>query len=170
MGDPSQSPKTSRLAISLEPTTFGIKGSGLKFFMEHFLKPDKHHNTKFRKFCLGPISFSFSYIDSYINTCLRVIASTGSKQINESCYTMEITVLQNKTGFLPVISNCILQFIYRYQCPCSEKVVYVGQTVRACELRWNEHGNAIRTELEPFGHKSTPTTLRTNSTQTTPRS
>ena len=36
--------------------------------------------------------------------------------------------------------------VYRYQCPCSEKAVYVGQTARACDLRWKEHGNAIRKE------------------------
>lgn len=36
--------------------------------------------------------------------------------------------------------------VYRYQCPCSEKSVYVGQTSRVCDLRWKEHGNAIRTE------------------------
>ena len=34
--------------------------------------------------------------------------------------------------------------VYRYQCPCSEKSVYVGQTARACDQRWKEHGNAIR--------------------------
>ena len=36
--------------------------------------------------------------------------------------------------------------VYRYQCPCSDQAVYVGQTVRACDLRWKEHGNAIRKE------------------------
>ena len=36
--------------------------------------------------------------------------------------------------------------VYRYQCPCSEKAVYVGQTARSCKLRWDEHGKAIQKE------------------------
>ena len=34
--------------------------------------------------------------------------------------------------------------VYRYQCPCSDNSVYVGQTARACDLRWKEHAYAIR--------------------------
>ena len=36
--------------------------------------------------------------------------------------------------------------VYRYQCPCSDKSVYIGQTARACDVRWKEHGGAIRRE------------------------
>ena len=36
--------------------------------------------------------------------------------------------------------------VYRYQCPCSDKAVYIGQTARACNLRWKEHGQAIQRE------------------------
>ena len=39
--------------------------------------------------------------------------------------------------------------VYRYQCPCSDKAVYVGQTARACDLRWAEHGKAIEKENWP---------------------
>ena len=40
--------------------------------------------------------------------------------------------------------------VYRYQCPCSDKSVYIGQTARACDVRWKEHGGAIR--RENWGH------------------
>ena len=33
--------------------------------------------------------------------------------------------------------------VYKYECPCSEKAVYIGQTTRSCELRWAEHEKAI---------------------------
>ena len=36
--------------------------------------------------------------------------------------------------------------VYRYQCPCSDKAVYVGQTARACDVRWKEHAYAIQKE------------------------
>ena len=36
--------------------------------------------------------------------------------------------------------------VYKYQCPCSDKATYIGQTSRACELRWIEHGKAIENE------------------------
>ena len=34
--------------------------------------------------------------------------------------------------------------IYRYQCPCSTKSTYIGQTCRSYEIRWDEHGKAIQ--------------------------
>ena len=36
--------------------------------------------------------------------------------------------------------------VYKYECPCSEKAIYVGQTARSCELRWAEHEKAIEKE------------------------
>ncbi len=36
--------------------------------------------------------------------------------------------------------------VYRYECPCSDKSVYIGQTARSCDLRWDEHGKAIQKE------------------------
>ena len=36
--------------------------------------------------------------------------------------------------------------VYRYECPCSDKAIYIGQTARACNLRWDEHGKAIQRE------------------------
>ena len=40
--------------------------------------------------------------------------------------------------------------VYRYTCPCSTKSIYIGQTARACDLRWDEHGKAI--EKENWAH------------------
>ena len=36
--------------------------------------------------------------------------------------------------------------VYKYECPCSEKAIYLGQTARSCELRWAEHEKAIEKE------------------------
>ena len=32
----------------------------------------------------------------------------------------------------------------KYHCPCSPSATYIGQTSRACDLRWDEHGKAIQ--------------------------
>ena len=34
--------------------------------------------------------------------------------------------------------------IYRYNCTCSDKAVYIGQTNRSCITRWKEHGKAVQ--------------------------
>ena len=33
--------------------------------------------------------------------------------------------------------------VYRYSCPCSSDAIYIGQTARSFELRWEEHKRAI---------------------------
>ena len=33
--------------------------------------------------------------------------------------------------------------VYEYQCTCSDKAIYIGQTARSYEIRWEEHGKAI---------------------------
>ena len=34
--------------------------------------------------------------------------------------------------------------VYKYQCPCNPSSTYKGQTARAYDLRWEEHGRAIQ--------------------------
>ena len=68
-------------------------------------------------------------------TGVTTIFSSGPKRQNILCGANETRPKPNKK-----------KGIYRYQCPCLQKSVYVGQTSIAYDLRWNEHGNAIRTE------------------------
>ena len=47
---------------------------------------------------------------------------------------------------LQAIADAFEPPVYRNQFPCLDQSVYIGQTTRACDLRWKEHGNAMRTE------------------------
>ena len=63
---------------------------------------------------------------------MTTIFSSGPKLSNILCGTNKTWPDPHKKG------------VYQYQCPCSEKPVYVGQTARACDQRWQDHGNAIQ--------------------------
>ena len=71
----------------------------------------------------------------------RVLAKAGVNTIFLSGQKLQ-NILRGKNKTRPPPEK--KKGIYRYQCPCSDKVVYVGQTARACNLRWKEHNYAIQ--------------------------
>ena len=83
------------------------------------------------------------FIPEIAHPLKRVLAKAGVSTIFSSGQKLQnILWGKNKTHPPPEKKNGI----YRYQCPCDSKSVYIGQTARTCELRWKEHGAAIRKE------------------------
>ena len=70
----------------------------------------------------------------------RALAKAGVNTIFSSGQKLQnILCGKNKTHPAPEQKNGV----YRYQCPCADTSVYVGQTARSCQIRWKEHGAAI---------------------------
>ena len=81
------------------------------------------------------------YIPEVAHPLRRVLAKAGVNTIFSSGQKLKnILCGKNKTKPPPEKKKGV----YRYQCPCSDKAVYVGQTARACDLRWKEHKSAIQ--------------------------
>ena len=83
------------------------------------------------------------YIPEIARPLKRALSKAG---VNTTFTTgpklMHILCGQNKTRPPPEKKKGI----YRYTCPCSTKSIYIGQTARACDLRWDEHNKAIQKE------------------------
>ena len=80
------------------------------------------------------------YIPEIAHPLRRVLSKAGVNTIFSSGQKLQnILCGKNKTRPLPEKKKGV----YKYQCPCSEKAIYVGQTARLCDLRWKEHKYAI---------------------------
>ena len=110
----------------------------LPFRCEEDIREEEEEEEKERKkFACIP------YIPEIAYPLKRVLKKAGVSTIFSSGTKLQnILCGPNKTRPDPEKKKGV----YRYQCPCSDKAVYVGQTSRACDARWKEHANAIRTE------------------------
>ena len=110
----------------------------LAFRCDEDLKEEEEEEKEERKkfVCLP-------YIPEIAYPLRRVLKKAGVNTIFQSGPKLQnILCGPNKTRPPPEKKKGV----YHYQCPCSEKAVYIGQTNRACDIRWKEHGGAIGRE------------------------
>ena len=86
------------------------------------------------------------YIPEIAHPLRRVLSKAGVNTIFSSGQKLQnILCGKNKTRPPPEKKKGV----YKYNCPCSDKAVYVGQTARSCDVRWKEHKAAIEKQNWP---------------------
>ena len=86
---------------------------------------------------------TLSFIPGVSHQLKRAFSKAGCNLYNKSGQKLQnILCAKNKTRPPP----CKCKGIYKFQCSCSEKAIYVGETRRSIDTRTQEHKKAVENQ------------------------